>query len=108
MKTYKELDYLGFFDWYCGQYGGLVYSEYKSVYDDLPLDNLIRTELNACIFKWFRGEYGIVGYCYIPNESGYWAHSFENKAKYDTYEEAELECINKLIEIVKEHGTNMD
>jgi len=54
-------------------------------------------------FRWFRDEYGIVGYCYIPNETGYWGHSFENKAKYDTYEEAELECLKKLIEIVKEN-----
>lgn len=52
-------------------------------------------------FRWFREKYGIVGYCYIPNISGYWGHSFENKAKYDTYEEAELECLKELIEIVK-------
>lgn len=52
-------------------------------------------------FRWFREEYGIFGYCYIPNETGYWGHSFENKAKYDTYEEAELECLKKLIEIAK-------
>jgi hypothetical protein len=54
-------------------------------------------------FRWFRENYGIVGYCYIPNESGYWGHSFENKAKYDTYEEAELECLKKLIEICKQN-----
>ncbi len=127
MKTYKELDYLGFFDWYCGQYGGLVYSEYKSVYDDLPLDNLIRTELNACIFKWFRENHGLRGFIgFRPNVKQFDYHIYDmslsgkeyakqrtmeeyNKdPKVGTYEEAELGCINKLIEIVKEHGTNMD
>jgi hypothetical protein len=53
------------------------------------------------VFRWFREKYGIVGYCYIPNETGYWGHSFENKAKYGTYEEAELECVKELISIVK-------
>ena len=52
-------------------------------------------------FRWFREKYDIFGYCYIPNESGYWGHSFENKAKYDTYKEAELEFLKELIEIVK-------
>jgi hypothetical protein len=52
-------------------------------------------------FRWFREKYGIVGYCYIPNESGYWGHSFEKKSKYDTYEEAELEFLVELIETAK-------
>jgi hypothetical protein len=56
-------------------------------------------------FRWFREKYGIVGYCYIPNETGYWGHSFENKSKYDTYEEAELACLEKLIEIVENEKT---
>lgn len=126
MRTYKELDYLGFFDWYCGQYGGLVYSEYKSVYDDLPLDNLIRTELNACIFKWFREKYGLRGFIgFRPNVNQFDYHiynmslsgkeyaeqrtmeEFNKDPKVGTYEEAELGCIDKLIEIVKEHGTNI-
>ena len=41
MKIYKELDDLGFFEWYCTQYGGLVYQEYKTVYDDLPLGTML-------------------------------------------------------------------
>jgi hypothetical protein len=57
-------------------------------------------------FRWFREKYGIVGYCYIPNESGYWGHSFEKKAKYYTYEEAQLECLKKLIEIVRKNEVN--
>jgi hypothetical protein len=52
-------------------------------------------------FRWFRDKHNLNGYCYIPNETGYWAYSLENKAKYSTYEEAQLECLKKLIEIVK-------
>jgi hypothetical protein len=50
MEIYKQLENLGFFKWYCTQYGGLVYQEYKTVYDDLPLDNIIRTELKEIPF----------------------------------------------------------
>jgi hypothetical protein len=52
-------------------------------------------------FKWFREKYGYNGFIYQPNETGYWGHSLENKAKYNSYEEAELACLDKLIEIVK-------
>ena len=60
-------------------------------------------------FRWFREKYDYIGFIYQPNETGYWAYSLEDKAKYDTYEEAELACLDKLIEIVEqteriEHG----
>jgi hypothetical protein len=69
-------------------------------------DIFISAPLYQQVFRWFRDKYGIVGYCYIPNETGYWGHSFENKAKYDTYEEAEIECIKELISIVKNNEKN--
>ena len=37
---------------------------------------------------WLREEHNINLYAYIPNITGYWAHSYENKAKYTTYDEA--------------------
>lgn len=118
MKIYKELETLNFFKWYCTQYGGLVYQEYKTVYDDLPLDNIIRTELNACVFKFFREKYNINswiqpftseksnGFLYLPDESysyfifkdGLWVN---DAVDFLEPEEAELECLKKLIEIVK-------
>jgi hypothetical protein len=52
-------------------------------------------------FRWFREKYDYIGFIYQPNETGYWAYSLEDKAKYDTYEEAELACLEKLIEIVE-------
>jgi len=64
-------------------------------------EDVIQLPLFQQAFRWFREKYGIVGYCYIPNETGYWGHSFENKSKYDTYEEAELACLEKLIEIIE-------
>lgn len=109
MEIYKELDCLGFFKWYCTQYGGLNYTEYKEVYDDLPLDNIIRTELNACVFKFFREKYG---YDVSIRRQAKTRHQFiiESKDNEDNYyfidfpfqnhEEAELECIKKLIKIV--------
>jgi len=106
VRIYKELEVLGFFKWYCTQYGGLNYQEYKPVYDDLPLDNLIRTKLNACAFKFFRDKYGL--YSVVASYFGGAVFGIEdknknyhNKLKFKTHEEAELECIKKLIEITK-------
>lgn len=84
--------------------GAIRYKEYKDSQNKNSAfynNTVASIPLYQQAFRWFREEYGIVGYCYIPNETGYWGHSFENKAKYDTYEEAELECLKKLIEIAK-------
>jgi len=80
---------------------GMFTKTYESPFNHNKRDNLISAPLYQQAFRFFREKYGIVGYCYIPNETGYWGHSFENKAKYDTYEEAELECLKELIKISK-------
>mgnify|MGYP003509672030 FL=1 len=64
-------------------------------------------------FRWFRDKYGLEGvtqraedfmwykwtiHQYNENSKKYVANWY----KYKTYEEAELECLKKLIEIVKE------
>ncbi len=61
-------------------------------------------------FKWFREKYrlqaeilwrGDMGcFCYKTGEFKYGSHEFSEN-DYNTYEEAELECLKKLIEIVK-------
>ena len=62
-------------------------------------------------FRWFREKYQIYSWIYIeykPFKFGY--HCFSNirrgvglgkVSEYQTYEEAELECLKKLIELVK-------
>ena len=111
MEVYKELNNIGFFDWYGSQYGGFQYAEYNSVYDALPLDNLIRTKLNACAFKFFREIFG----CDISikkNTSKDYKFIIELNYQEDINyhftdfpfkddDLAEYECLKKLIEIVK-------
>lgn len=116
MRVYKELEALGFFKWYCAQYGSLNYQEYESVYDDLPLDNLIRTQLNACAFKFFREKR--IDSEIKKIEEGYTYHCFRNQEElgeslmklftddrllyvFNSHEDAEAECLKKLIEITK-------
>lgn len=71
--------------------------------------------LTSAAFRWFREKYGLVA-CndYGNNEYFYWIVSKdeqiffsikdeeENTITYKSYEEAELECLVKLIDIVKE------
>ena len=87
----------------------------NSSFKNLP--NMVCAPLYQQAFRWFREEYNMLATVYSnasgflyechdsiggthrgwsdyngPNDSGVW----------DTYEEAELECLKKLIEIVKE------
>ena len=58
-------------------------------------------------FRWFREKYELnksilLGYDYsIENESKHWFSGTTEECAYKTYEEAELACLKKLIEIVK-------
>jgi hypothetical protein len=117
MRIYKELETLGFFKWYCTKHGGINYNQYIDIYDQLQLDNLIRTILNACIFRFFREKYGLIGFISFNEKStfrietlphsniklnSYKEKYFDNNGKlFNTYEEAELECIKELIAIAK-------
>lgn len=113
MRIYKELETLGFFKWYCTQYGGLNYTEYNEVYNQLPLDNLIRTKLNACVFKFFREKYkidSVIIRSFSMNNSYHYNIVIDKDYGNDlqslsvpdrTHEEAEFECIKELIAIAK-------
>ena len=66
------------------------------------------------VFRWFRKKYGILSWTYRPYRDNYF-YEFETidqdciegrvvegqSGSYDSYEEAELACLGKLIEIVE-------
>ena len=105
MKIFKELKKLGYI-----HYSATTIEEL----DDLPLNSAERVSEQALVLRWFREKYG---YFTSPTES-----DDDTFKKYDwlitknlgegkmfikfigykdTYEEAELECLKKLIEICK-------
>ena len=55
-------------------------------------------------FRWFREKYRKVDYPEFDyDEQKWYCHSdYKNLKLFETYEEAELACLNKLIEIVKQ------
>ena len=82
--------------------------DFEQTYDTFP-SHIIAAPLKQQAFRWFREKYG---YYYQIGNSGdntkflmlrdsemsiVW-----NDKGFNTYEEAELECLKKLIEIVKE------
>lgn len=56
-------------------------------------------------FRWFREKYGFLSFIDMDNYSYYRFTIYKgtgiSEAPFETYEEAELACLNKLIEIVK-------
>ena len=71
---------------------GVLYHLHSSDYTLFILKENNNFNLVAPLYQqvidWLRNEHNIILYVYIPNETGYFAHSLENKAKYDTYYEA--------------------
>ncbi len=63
-------------------------SENKHLQFDETLNPIYYRPTQSLLQKWFREIHDINIWAYQPNISGYWGHSLENKARYDTYEEA--------------------
>jgi hypothetical protein len=106
MKIFKELNKLGYI-----HYSATTIEEL----DDLPLNSARRISEQALVLRWFRKKYELYHqikmfgdwdnpkYSYIV--SGRTMNKPPNMWYYkdkDSYEEAELECLKKLIELVKE------
>lgn len=99
MKIFKELKKLGY----------KHYTEHTiEELDNLPLNSEERIMEQALVLRWFREKYYLDSWVYCSDGSkGYFAIIvsckrlvFYNENK-NTYEEVELECLKKLIEIVK-------
>jgi hypothetical protein len=105
MKIFKELKKLGYM-----HYSATTIEEL----DDLPLNSAERVSEQALVLRWFREKYildSIVQPTYSTKYQ-YRIFNVETKSKvqvygdymgkeFKTYEEAELACLIKLIEIVK-------
>jgi len=73
-------------------------------------ENIIQAPLYQQAFKFFREKYKLSGtphyftggfYCYTINDMKDTKESNRLFTEFETYKEAELECLKKLIEIVK-------
>jgi hypothetical protein len=99
MKIFKELKKLGYI-----HYSATTIEEL----DDLPLNNAERVSEQALVFKWFRDKYkydSVINRTLFKPKTyhfGIFADKFYGSIEYNTYEEAELECLKKLIQIIKE------
>ena len=127
MKIYNELESLGFFEWLSDTHNLKDTDMNPEYLDKLPLDDIHRTVCNSMALRWFREKYNIRQNImdFIDDEIGIeWdyeiaiigtdldergnyeslvAYSTDDETrKFKTYEEAELACLKKLIEIVKQ------
>ena len=88
------------------------YSNPKKYNSEYELGSFISAPLKSQVFEWFREKYNLIScirtisygctideqefYCEIVSVRGVSSYSLHNK-----FEEADSECIDKLIEIVK-------
>jgi hypothetical protein len=92
----------------------VINSKMRNVNNEI--DDYISASTFSQAFRWFREKYNLFGcidlqvctpthwYIRIDNiiENDYIYHSEDEGLKFNTYEEAELACLRKLIEIVKQ------
>ena len=85
-------------------------SEYYRLNDEINIGPSfsLSAPLYQQAFKWFRDKHNLDSWIYCHNKSKvYFAIILKDKRfvsyneEFDTYEEAELACLNKLIKIVK-------
>ena len=75
-------------------------------------ENLIQIPLYQQAFRWFRDEHGMSGSIQIEHDAYQWSIFKEGETSglasdnWDgtDYEEAELACLEKLLEIVEQNG----
>ena len=104
----KEIGFDEFcFAWYVSNEYGLEFG--KVIQSDLIKDAVVAPTYSQA-FRWFRKNYGLCQIV-IQNTDKDWTYDvmsitgityYEILDVLDEYEEAELECLKKLIEIVKE------
>ena len=86
-------------------------SAYTKNMDNLVVNSVNGLECTAPLkqqaFRWFREKYGLI--YFIGDDFGGWSYSVSKNSKpqgsiskvFNTYEEAELKCLRKLIEYAK-------
>ena len=105
------------FDEPCLKYWNSIgeYFDQKDWFNWNQYEIIISIPLYQQAFRWFREKYSLFGcidlhtstpihwYIRIDDiiKNDYMYHSEDENLKFKTYEEAELECLKKLIEIVK-------
>jgi|LakMenE18May11ns_1017448.scaffolds.fasta_scaffold9473533_2 hypothetical protein len=108
----KELE----FDELCIKYywtDGMFTKTYESPLNHNKRDNLISAPLYQQAFRWFREKYGLYHSIGLDNSLeddvncdyqiiNHNQSISELETNFKSYEEAELECLKKLIEIVKQ------
>jgi hypothetical protein len=104
MKIFKELNKLGY----------KHYTEHTvEELDKLPLESKERVMEQALVLKWFREKYNLISSVAAiykdetRTDFEFWYYILqeveEEELFYETYEEAELECIKKLIKLCKKN-----
>jgi hypothetical protein len=116
MKIYNELEFLGFFKWLSETHNLKDTDMTPEYLDELPLNDIHRTVCNSVAFRWFREKYDLqynIVWNKFYDKTPYqyevrptWRNEplrpYGTSGMCSTYEEAELECLKKLIEIIKE------
>lgn len=112
MKTYNELESLGFFEWLSETHNLKDNDMTPEYLDKLPLNDIHRTVCNSMAFKFFREKYNLISSIYplaLLEDTKKWCYEISNfETSWDegsdlhSPEEAELECLKKLIQIIKE------
>lgn len=102
MKIYNELESLGLFEWLSKTHNLKDTNMSPEYLDELPLNKIHRTVVNAMAFRWFREKYGVYMQPKKFDVDKWWVEWGDwNSPIFETYEEVEESILQKMIEIAK-------
>jgi hypothetical protein len=87
-----------------------IKNTYKKLYtlgEDFVLndDNVINAPLYQQVFRWFREKYNLYSFVFVFDQGfGYETYKegvIQTNESFESYDEAEIACLDKLIELVK-------
>lgn len=100
------------FGWILQEVGVITNTNFDVLGTPIGLTNYVSAPLYQQAFRYFRENHGLTSaIMYIKSEGAVYTiaseeHEWPANVWFDEYEEAELACLNRLIEIVKENHVN--
>ena len=109
--SYKQalsLKELGYDEGCCGYFGHKTSKLYECNFRDIIAKGITKAPLWQQVFYWFREKYEYCSYIKEARKETYrfyiekFDKKFFNSEVYNTHQEAQTECLNKLIEVVEQ------
>jgi hypothetical protein len=84
---------------------GELYYDYRPIYSSTSYEGQILAPLYQQVFRWFREKHNLYSFVFVFDQGfGYETYKegvIQTNESFESYDEAQIACLDKLIELVK-------